>query len=74
MVRKVHARQAGKPILIIATADASKESLRSQVTAAGAGDFLIKPVDAERLSQCFGAFLASRGATPSSSQQLRKKV
>lgn len=56
MVRRVHAQKASgaKPIEIIAIADPSKESLRQPITAAGARDFMLKPLSSSELLERMG--------------------
>jgi excisionase family DNA binding protein len=49
MIRRIHQRAAHKPITVIAVADQAKEAMRSQVTAVGAKDFLLKPITSDRL-------------------------
>ncbi len=53
MIRRVQARTLAKPVTIIAVAGQEREALRPQLAAAGAKDFLVKPLTAERLLPYF---------------------
>jgi excisionase family DNA binding protein len=55
MIRRVHARTQAKPVTIIAVAGQEREALRTQLAAAGAKDFLVKPLTADRLLPYFAS-------------------